>query len=73
MWTDKITVNEEILAGKPIVKGTRLSVDFIIDLLANDWSNEDILKNYPQLTKQDIRACLEYAASIIKDENVLIM
>lgn len=58
----EIVVNPRILGGKPIIKGTRISVEFILDLLASDVSEEDILKDYPHLTKEEIRACLRYAA-----------
>jgi len=71
MWQDEITFDEKILTGKPIIKGTRISVDFIIDLVANDWSFDKIIENYPQINKEDIQACLEYASTIIKSEKVL--
>ena len=60
-WTDRIVIDESILTGKPVIKGTRLAVEFIIDLLANGWSEADILENYPGIVIEDIRACLEYA------------
>jgi uncharacterized protein (DUF433 family) len=53
-----------------VVKGTRLAVEFIVDLLAQGWSQEDILRNYPGLTKEDIQACLSYASSILRAEKV---
>lgn len=58
---ERITLNPDILAGKPIVRGTRLSVDFILSLLAQGWSEDEILRNYPGLTTADIHACLAYA------------
>ncbi|MGM0366307.1 MAG: DUF433 domain-containing protein [Actinomycetota bacterium] len=73
MWQERITFDTKIVAGKPIIKGTRLSVDFILDLIANDWSYEEIIKNYPQIDLQDIKACLEYASRLIKDEKVLLI
>ena len=73
MWQQRIILDEKILRGKPLVKGTRLSVDFILDLLANGWTHEEIFENYPQLTSDDIKACLEYASQVIKDEKVLLM
>lgn len=73
MWQERITFDPKILTGKPIVKGTRLAVDFIIDLLVNGWTNDVILQNYPQLTLQDIAACLEYASTLIKEENVVLI
>lgn len=69
-WKDKITVDPNILAGKPIIKGTRIAVEFILDLLANDWTFESILENYPQLKKEDITAVLKYATEILKEEKV---
>ena len=61
-WKDRIIVDPKILSGKPIIRGTRLSVEFILDLLANNWTIESILENYPQLKKDDITAVLKYAA-----------
>lgn len=69
-WEDRIVLDEEILVGKPTVKGTRLSVEFIIDVLAQGWTEADILDNYPGLTPEDIRACLVYASRILKAERV---
>jgi uncharacterized protein (DUF433 family) len=73
MWKDRIIFEKNIAVGKPIVKGTRITVDFVLDLMSNGWSYDDIRENYPQLTSQDIRACLEYASSVIKDEKVLLL
>ena len=69
-WRERITVDPEILVGKPIVKGTRLAVEFIIDLLAQGWKEDEILANYPGLTPEDIRACLEYASELVHSETV---
>ncbi len=57
----RITVDPDILGGKPVVKGTRLAVEFIIGLLAADWSETEILRNYPGLTQADLVACARYA------------
>lgn len=65
---ERITVNPKILGGKPIIKGTRITVEFILELLASDVSEEDILKDYPHLTIEDIHACLRYAARSCKNE-----
>jgi len=62
-WQERIELNPNILAGKPVVKGTRLAVEFIVDLLAQGWSQEAILNNYSGLTPEDIRACLNYAGA----------
>jgi uncharacterized protein (DUF433 family) len=69
-WQERIVVDPAILTGKPVVKGTRLAVEFIVDLLAQGWSEADILRNYPGLTREDIAACLAYASHLLKAEKV---
>jgi uncharacterized protein (DUF433 family) len=71
-WQDRITVDPQVLVGKPIVKGTRVSVEFVIDLLARGWTTEQILKEYDHLTAEDIQACLAYASEILKNERVYL-
>jgi uncharacterized protein (DUF433 family) len=66
----RITLDPEILAGKPVIKGTRISVELILELLANGWTDEEILENYPQLEKEDVQSALRYASDILKDEMV---
>lgn len=61
-WQEHIVLDPEILAGKPVIKGTRLAVEFILELLAAGQSEEDILSNYSGLTRADILACLSYAS-----------
>ena len=69
-WQARIVIDPDILVGKPVVKGTRLAVEFIIDLLAQGWSEEQVLNNYPGLTGDDILACLSYASAALRDEKV---
>lgn len=69
-WQDRIIVDPKILVGKPVIKGTRLAVEFIVDLLAQGWSEAEILHSYPGLTHEDITACLKYATSILKAEKI---
>jgi uncharacterized protein (DUF433 family) len=69
-WRNRITVNQDILSGKPIVKGTRLAVEFIMELLSNGWTEEKIMKNYPQLKNGDVTAVLKYATEVMKEEKV---
>jgi uncharacterized protein (DUF433 family) len=69
-YNDRIVVDPEILVGKPVVKGTRLAVEFIIELLASGWSHAEILKNYPGLTSEDILACLSYASTVLHAEKI---
>jgi uncharacterized protein (DUF433 family) len=69
-WQTRIALDPNILVGKPIIKGTRLAVEFVIDLLAQGWSIEEILRNYPGITPEDIQACLSYASATLKAEKV---
>jgi uncharacterized protein (DUF433 family) len=61
-WHDHIHVHPDILAGKPVVRGTRLSVDFLLSLLAAGWSTDDILRSYPTLTREGLQAVSAFAA-----------
>lgn len=63
-------IDPAVPAGKPVVRGTRLAVEFIIKLLAQGWSEAEILANYPGLTREDIRACLACASEVLKLERV---
>lgn len=69
-WQDRIAFDTAVLAGKPVIKGTRIAVEFVIDLLAQGWSHADICKNYPNVTDDDIRACLAYARDTLSAERV---
>ena len=69
-WKERIELNPNILLCKPIIKCTRISVDFILELLAQNWTIEKILKNYHQLKDTDIQAALEYSAHALKLESV---
>lgn len=62
-WQNHIIVDQKILVGKPVIKGTRLAVEFIVDLLAQGWAESEILRNYPGITHEDITACLKYVKS----------
>jgi uncharacterized protein (DUF433 family) len=66
----RIVLDTAVLTGKPVVRGTRLSVDFIIGLMADGWSEADILRNYPGLAHDDIAACLAYARDVLRSEKV---
>jgi uncharacterized protein (DUF433 family) len=69
-WKARIAIDPTVLAGKPVVRGTRLSVDLIVGLLGQGWSEGDILRNYPRLTREDIVACLQYASEVLQAEKV---
>lgn len=70
---ERITANREVRGGKPIIRGTRISVEFILELLASGVTEKEILQDYPHLTREDIHACLEYAAHSMKNEIFLEM
>jgi uncharacterized protein (DUF433 family) len=69
-WHDRIVVDPKILVGKPVIKGTRIAVEFLMELLANGWTHEQTLKDYPHLTEEDIKAALHYATEMLKEERV---
>ena len=69
-WHERIIIDPGILVGKPVIKGTRLAVEFIIDLLANGWTQDEIIRNYPGIKGEDIQACLAYASQILHEERV---
>jgi len=65
-WKGRIVTNPEILAGKPIVSGTRISVELILDHLAANWSMAELIENYPGITQEDIWAALAFAADVMR-------
>jgi uncharacterized protein (DUF433 family) len=69
-WRDRIVIDPEILVGKPVVKGTRLAMEFVIDLLAQGWTEADILRNYLGLTREEVQACLACAGTGLKVERI---
>jgi len=69
-WKAHIAIDPTVLAGKPVIRGTRLSVDLIVGLLGQGWSEADILRNYSGLTHEDIAACLQYASEVLQAERV---
>lgn len=72
-WTDYIHADPAIAAGKPVVKGTRLAVDFLMDLFGNGWSREEVLQAYPQLTPEALQAVFAFAAEVLHDERMHLL
>lgn len=66
-WQDHIISDKNILLGKPTIKGTRLSVEFIIDRLANGWTEQQLIDNYPRLTNEGLRAVFAYIFDCLQD------
>jgi len=70
IWCDRITADPAVLVGKPVVRGTRLAVEFVLDLIAAGWSFDEIIAEYPGLTVEDIRACVSYARDLLAEERI---
>ena len=66
--TDRIIVDPKILVGKPVIKGTRVPVYLVLNLLAHNKTIKDIVEEYPELTREDVVAAIDYAASHMKNE-----
>jgi uncharacterized protein (DUF433 family) len=69
-WRAHIVVDPAIAVGKPVVKGTRLGLAFLLDLIAAGCAEAEILEEYPGLTADDVRACVAYAAEVVRSERV---
>lgn len=67
---DRIVVDPAVMVGKPVVRGTRIPVEIILEKLAMDLDVDEILLDYPRLTRDDIRACVEYAHAIVAGEDI---
>jgi len=67
-WRQLITADPEVLSGKPVVRGTRLAVDFILGLFASGWAEAQILESYPDLSSEALRAVFSFAAETLADE-----
>ena len=69
-WQERITVDPEVLVGKPVIRGSRLAVEFIVGLLGQGWTIEEVLDDYPGITREDIQACLAYASEMMQSEKI---
>ncbi len=72
-WREYIHSDPEVLLGKPVVKGTRLSVEFILGLFAAGWTEKQVLDNYPTLTPQSLRAVFAFARECMREEALFIL
>ena len=66
-WNERIVSDSGVLVGKPTIKGTRLAVEFILERMADGWTQQEMLENYPRLTPEDLQAVFAYANECIKD------
>ena len=69
-YLTRVEINAAILQGKPIISGTRISVELIIKLAAQRWTDEQIIQEYPMLKKEDIQEALQYAEKLVQNEEV---
>ena len=69
-WRDHIVSDPKVLTGKPAIRGTRLAVDFLLGLLAEGWTEAEILENYPRLAPESLRAVDAYAAEVLANDAV---
>lgn len=67
-WREHITVDPDVLVGKPIIRGTRISVELLLDRIADGWSYDDILAAYPHLRREQIQAAVAFASELLKEE-----
>ena len=72
-WRHRIVCDPKILAGKPTVKGTRISVELILGWFSSGWTTEQVLESYPHLTRDDILAAFAYAQEMLHDDGILPM
>ena len=72
-WKERIGMDPEVLRGKPVVRGTRIAVELVIDLLGQGWTTQQVLDEYDHLAPEDIRACLAYAGDVLKSEQVFLL
>jgi uncharacterized protein (DUF433 family) len=68
-WKDYIVADPDVLVGKPAIKGTRLSVELILDRLADGWTVQDLFASYPHLTPEALQAVFAFAAEMLKEED----
>ena len=70
-WKDHVVVDPKVLVGKPIIRGTRISVELLMDRLADGWSMEQILESYPRVTRDDVLAAIAFVTEVFREEDYL--
>lgn len=71
LWKNRIVTNAEILSGKPVIAGTRISVELILDCLASGWSVAEFIENYPHVSREDVLAELGFSADVVRQNGLL--
>ena len=72
-WQERIQFDPRVLGGKAVIRGTRLAVEKVVELMASGWTERQIIDNYVGLTHEDISACLFYASEVLKSERVVAL
>jgi uncharacterized protein (DUF433 family) len=72
-WHERIVTDADTLFGKPRIRGTRIGVEFLLDLLASGWTEAQILESYPHLTPQDLQAVFGFVRDCLKDETFILL
>jgi uncharacterized protein (DUF433 family) len=70
-WKDRITVDPKVLVGKPIIRGTRISVELLMERLADGWSVEQIIESYPRVTREDVLAAIAFVTEVFQEEDYI--
>lgn len=68
LWKNRIVTNAEILSGKPVIAGTRISVELILDCLASGWGVAEFIENYPHVSRENVLAALGFAADVMRSK-----
>lgn len=71
-WRERIGIDPEVMLGKPVIAGTRITVEQVLRKLAAEMSVEEILREYPRLTREDVQAALEYASDAVGSEEIIV-
>ncbi len=72
-WREHLIVDPEVMTGKPVIKGTRLTADFLFGLLGSGWTVEELLENYPKLTRESVRALFVFASELAQEESLYLV
>ncbi|MDE2745535.1 MAG: DUF433 domain-containing protein [Chloroflexota bacterium] len=70
-WRDRIERKPGVLTGKPVIKDTRISVEFVLECLGNGWTMEELVEGYPGVSREDFLACLLFASELIHEEHAV--
>lgn len=69
-WQGRIVSDPQVMVGKPVIRGTRITVELLMENLANGWSEADLLASYPGLSHEDLQACYAFVAETLRDVRV---